>query len=296
MLLACLLAAAPPAAAQDWKEKYDRGDLAGALQVLQSLVFEAEPFSEAVDAAAALHLASYYMNGWLVERDPLVACGLLWSASAAAQMRQFNEPLSAAIGALQEKVCGPLGPERIGIAVQLAHCPNFGLSQVLDLGDGAWLEASREGFVVDRNGRRIESDIAAMPMTCAQHVLPLRASRLSAGPGRPERLIVEMFAWRSGTREGQRHRELSWMAWEVVAGVVAPVAAAALAEEPGSAWPMPPVPKDLRIVFAATPDGEWRYSVRTGSGEAKQGILRSYRDVLEAARQRLQRDGLTVER
>jgi hypothetical protein len=277
-------------ASQTWRERYDRGELFDALHQLQPLVFEAEPLGRDLDPMAALYLATYYMNGWGVERDPLVACGLLWSASFAAQTRPFNEPVSAAVMALQEKTCAGLSSGERDVASQLGHCPAIGLShQTVDLGDGMWLEASRKGFVVDRHGQRSESPLVMAPTTCAQHVLPLRARKLSppTGSPAPARQLVEIFSWIAGTREGERHRGLMWTVLEIVEGAVVFVAAEPLAEEPGSAWPLRPIPEMVKIGFSWMGDGQVHYAVLTAAGERKEGTLRPYEEVLRAAREQV---------
>jgi hypothetical protein len=66
----------PLAAADTWTTAYKRGDYATAATLLQRAVFE-HPGTQAPDPAALKQLALLYGDGKGVERDPVLACGLL---------------------------------------------------------------------------------------------------------------------------------------------------------------------------------------------------------------------------
>ncbi|HSL22287.1 MAG TPA: hypothetical protein VK886_12185 [Vicinamibacterales bacterium] len=286
--------------AQQWKELYDSGDVFRALPILQPLVFEAEPIQHDLDPMAPLYLATYYMNGWGVEKDPLFACGLGMAAQHAAHMRpRYPEPLRLAIDAFVEKTCSQLSGEDRSAAILVANCPNVGLrGQMLQLGNGSWLEITRKGFVIDYVEQPGETPLVLGPGGCAQHVLPARATSVPLPDGRA-RHFVELFAWVSGRQRddgtpgpgGQLGRALFWTVYEVVEGGIEPVGGTGVAQEPGSAWPAPPFPEKVRTTFRAIENGEVSCTVRDAAGKEKTEMLRSQADVILAIRARRKASG-----
>jgi hypothetical protein len=73
--------------------------------------------------------------------------------------------------------------------------------------------------------------------------------------------------------------------WEVVNGTILPSAAETVAHEPGSAWPLRPVPDLVQFEFRYAPGGEVEYNVVNAAGERTKGQLRAYDDLVKAARQ-----------
>lgn len=286
--LALVLFAAAPAQGQAWKDAYETGDVFRALDLLQPLVFEpTDPARHEleIDPMAPLYLATYYVNGWRVQKDPVMACGLTMLARRAADMRgRYPEPMKLAVQALEEKTCVLLSQDQQLDALMLGGCPNIGLAgQTVHLDDGGWVETTQRKFIVDQGGRRTEVEIS---MTCAQHVLPLRYRKLvppTGATGHP-RDLVQLFAWHSGIVKGERRRQLMWMAWEVVEGAIEPSAGEWVADQPGSAWPAQPVPELVQFEFRFTRAGEVEYLIVNAAGERKRGQLRPYDELLKAAR------------
>src|SRR6185436_3072496 len=105
-----VVTAVPLAAADTWSTAYKRGDYATAATLLQRAVFES-PGTQAPDPAALKQLALLYGDGKGVERDPVLACGLL-RAHAAATAGSRREPAAAkrSAAALVERYCGTLPP------------------------------------------------------------------------------------------------------------------------------------------------------------------------------------------
>lgn len=287
--LVLVLLAAAPAEAQRWKEAYETGDIFRALDMLQPLVFEPPDlahFERTLDPMAPLYLATYYVNGWRVQRDPVTACGLTMMARRAADMQgRYPEPMKLALGALEEKTCALLsGEQRLDALMIGGGCPNVGLAgQTVHLEGGGWVEITQRKFIVDQDGRRTEADIA---IPCAQHVLPARYRRLvplQGGAGHA-RDLVQLFAWYSGIVKGERRRHLMWSVWEVVDGAILPSAIEFIVDEPGSAWPVRPVPDLVQFEFRFQEGGEVEYVVVNAAGERRTGQLRTYEDLLKDAR------------
>jgi len=287
-LAAVMLAAPSVAGAQPWKDAYERGDVFRALDMLQPLVFEADTTAHVereLDPLAPLYLATYYVNGWRVRKDLVTACGLTMLARRAADMQARDpEPAKQAIEALDQRTCAVLSDQqRVDAMMVGGGCPNIGLAgQIVELEDGGWVEVLQRTFVVDRAGRRTEAEIA---LPCAQQVLPVRYRKLvpSSGSAGHPRELVQLFAWYSGMVKGERRRGLLWIVWEVVDGVMEPSAAEWVADEPGSAWPVHPVPDLVQFDFRFRRDGEVEYFVTNAAGERKRGELRRYADLVKAA-------------
>jgi hypothetical protein len=288
ILFAVLLAGAP-AGAQEWKQAYETGDVFRALDILQPLVFEAAGnprFEHDLDPMAPLYLATYYVNGWRVEKDPVIACGLAMLARNTANMQgRFPEPMKFALEAVEEKTCALLSAEqRLDALMAGGGCPNLGLAgQTVHLEGGGWVEITQRKFIVDQGGRRTEVEIS---MPCAQHVLPLRYRKLVPPPGSPghARDLVQMFAWYSGVSKGERSRGLMCTIWEVVDGTILRSAVETVADEPGSAWPLRPVPDLVQFEFKYAPSGEVEYNVVNAAGQRTKGDLRPYDDLVKEAR------------
>ena len=90
ILLAAILVVTtgvPLAAADTWTTAYKRGDYTTAATLLQRAVFE-HPGTQAPDPAALKQLALLYGDGKGVERDPVLACGLLRAHATATAGRQ----------------------------------------------------------------------------------------------------------------------------------------------------------------------------------------------------------------
>src|SRR5580765_5254871 len=100
----------PLAAADTWTTAYKRGDYATAATLLQRAVFE-HPGAQTPDPAALKQLALLYGDGKGVERDAVLACGLLRAhANATAGIK--GSP-TAADRALVNRYCAPLeAPQR----------------------------------------------------------------------------------------------------------------------------------------------------------------------------------------
>ena len=284
-----LMLAAAPANAQSWKTAYETGDIFRALDLLQPLVFEAIAFDRVpergLDPMAPLYLATYYVNGWRVEKDPVIACALVLTGRTAAEVQgRYPEPMTLALQALEEKTCAVLTSDQRADAMASHGCFNLGLAgQTVHLEGGGWVETTRQTFIVDQAGRRTEVPIS---MPCAQHVLPLRYRRLVAPAGKSghPRDIVQVFAWYSTVRNGELRRALMCTMWEVVDGTILSSASETLVDEPGSAWPQRPVPDLVQFDFRYTRGGEVEYHVVNAAGERQKGELRPYDDLIKAAR------------
>jgi hypothetical protein len=82
---------------------------------------------------------------------------------------------------------------------------------------------------------------------------------------------------------------LQWLAFEAVEGIIEPIGAATIVAEPGSTWPLRPVPDGATPAFRFDETGEVEYTFTDPTGERKKDMLRSYDDVLRSARERVKR-------
>lgn len=286
--VAIVLVAAVPAAAQPWKDAYERGDIFRALDMLEPLVFERDPMNDPkLDPMAPLYLATYFVNGWRVKADPVMACSLAFLAGRTAdEQGRYPKPLKLALAALEEKTCGTLNSEQRLDAYASVGCPNIGQAgQTIRFGDGSWVELTPRRAILDQPGRRTEVELGR---GCAQQVLPAWHRKLVPPPGAAghPRQLLELLAWYSSVVKGERRRTLHWTAWEVFDGALVPTAAEIVANEPGSAWPERPVPESVRFDFRFTGEGEVEYTFTTAAGERKRGALRPYDDVARSALRR----------
>src|SRR4029078_8205282 len=76
LVAGCLVGPATTAKAEPWAAAVKRGDFAAAATLLQRVVFE-PPRGARPDAAALRQLGLLYADGKGVDRDPVLACGLL---------------------------------------------------------------------------------------------------------------------------------------------------------------------------------------------------------------------------
>jgi hypothetical protein len=284
------LSLSAPAQGQDWKQSYESGDYFRALSILQPLVFESWFPQEPVDPLAPLYLSSFYANGWSVERDPVIACALVTHSHRMTMMKSFYpQAVKDAIMALVEKTCSVLSSEAAAAALAISTCPNHGLAgQSLQLSNG-WIEITHSKLIVDAAGKRNEwPRDESIGTLCAQHVLPIQVTQLRSPDGARTRQILQVFMWLSTRPNGEKWRALEWRTYEVVAGSVELMGGEILVGEPGSAWPVRPVPDGAspRLRFNAA--GEMEYTVTHPGGQRKTVMMMPHEHVLKKALARVQ--------
>lgn len=252
--------------ADSWKDAYQRGDYAAAATLLQRAVFEPAGNTRAVDIAALKHLALLYAEGKGVERDAVLACGLLRvHAVQATTAPRAGAAARKDAAALVERYCMPLTPAQRAAGFAAMSCPRVGMQRGARLAlEPDWtIQFNDRSATIARNGETREQPLPG-DLVCRSQVLLVRHSQLDAAGGRSPaaRHVVELVTLQSGWRAGAIVRALIWQLYEV-RGLSLDLAAVQRWEEPGSAWPAPPLPESLArgVSFALRGSGEIEYEI-----------------------------------
>ena len=247
----------PLAAADTWSTAYKRGDYTTAATLLQRAVFES-PAAQTPDPAALKQLALLYGDGKGVERDPVLACGLLRAhAAATAGSRRETAAAKRAAAALVERYCGTLLPLERAAAVSAVTCPRIGLKRgaTMALEPGLAIQFNDRSATITRYGEAREQPLAGGPL-CRTQVVRVRHTPLvpSQGSSAGLRHLIEFVTVQSAWRDGAVQREMVWQLYEV-RGLDLDLAAVQRWQEPGSAWPAPTLPDPLARGAAFTVRG-----------------------------------------
>jgi hypothetical protein len=263
-LVVLLLATAPVSAADSWGTAVKRGDYATAATLLHRQVFEPERQVKTPDPAALRQLALLYAEGKGVERDAVLACGLLRAHAIATNKVKRTAAATRATQALVERHCSPLSAAERASAFAAMTCPRIGLSrgEPIRLGRGWTIQFNDRSATITRDGQSREQ---ALPgdLLCRSQVLLTRQSTIEkfGSHGRP-RKVVEQVTVQSTWRGGVLTRDLVWQLYEV-RGLELDLAAVQRWQEPGSAWPAPSVPESLLrgVSFTVQGDGVIEYEI-----------------------------------
>jgi hypothetical protein len=259
-----------------WQAAYARGDFPTAGALLQALVFEhpqqlPQGSARYPDAEAIQTLARMYADGQGVPQDLLTACGLSNLASGAAVYQHGDrDARTAAIRRQVEAHCVPLTPAERRDAMQANRCFQLGPSpRVLVESPARRVELGRSGLTIVEHGRTRE--YALLPLVrCAQQVPEVRYARVAPPKGSKLRAreFVEIYAWHSSVRDGQRLRTLEWSAVELTGPSVALRARTVLERGEGSAWPARGVPdifsSPVKFAMHTSGDVRWQMAGRSG--------------------------------
>jgi hypothetical protein len=255
---------APVAAAETWNTAYKRGDYTTAATLLQRAVFE-HPGPQA-DPAAMKQLALLYGDGKGVERDPVLACGLLRAhAAATARGPKTTAAASRAATALVDRYCTALPAPQRAAALAAMACPRIGMKRgaILTLEPGWSIQFNDRSATIKRYGEEREQPLAGGPF-CRTQVRRVHHTPLVREPGSPGGLrhLIELVTMQSAWRNGVVHRELVWQLYEV-RGLELDLAGAQRWQEPGSAWPAPALPDMLAVgaTFSPRGSGEIDYEI-----------------------------------
>ena len=254
-----LATGAPLAGADTWTTAYKRGDYTTAATLLQRAVFE-HPGTQAADPAAIKQLGLLYGDGKGVERDPVLACGLLRAhatatATATKGASRGTPAAKRAAAALVDRYCAPLPAPQRAAAFAAVTCPRIGLKRgaPLTLEPGLAIQFNDRSATISRYGETREQPLAGGPLCRTQvvrvHHTPLRrrAIRRAAPP-------IEFVTVQSAWRNGAVNRETVWQLYEV-RGLELDLAAVQRWQEPGSAWPAAALPDPLARGAAFTVRG-----------------------------------------
>jgi hypothetical protein len=251
----------PLAAADTWTTAYKRGDFITAATLLQRAVFE-HPGTQAPDPAALKQLALLYGDGKGVERDPVLACGLL-RAHANATVA-VKGAAAAANRALVDRYCALLEAPQRAAAFAATACPRIGMKRgtTMTLEPGWAIRFNDRSATITRYGEAREQPLAD-PL-CRAQVLRVHHTPLVPAAGSPAGLrhLIELVTVQSAWHNGVVSRELVWQLYEV-RGLDLDLAAVQRWQEPGSAWPAPVLPEPLSrgAVFTVRRSGEIDYEI-----------------------------------
>jgi hypothetical protein len=254
----------PAPGAEPWATAIKRGDFTAAATLLQRVVFEpgrgARP-----DAAALKQLALLYVDGKGVERDPVLACGLFRAhAVAAASAPRATAPSKRTAQAIVDRYCSPLSAADRAAAFAAMSCPRVGLERgaTVALEPGWSIQFNDRSATIARNGQVREQPLAGNVL-CRSQVLLVRHSTLSASArSRDARHVIELVTLQSAWNKGSLSRETVWQLYEV-RGLALDLAAVQRWQEPGSAWPAPPLPDALAhgVNLSIQSTGEIEYMI-----------------------------------
>lgn len=250
-----LTTGAPLAGADTWNTAYKRGDYTTAATLLQRAVFE-HPETVAADPAAVRQLALLYGDGKGVERDPVLACGLLRAHAAATSDTKKTASAKRAAAALVERYCAALPVPQRAAALAAVTCPRIGLKRgtTVALEPGLAIQFNDRSAIITRHGETREQPLAGGPL-CRTQVVRVRHTPLVRGAGAPGlRHLIELVSVQSAWRNGAVNREMVWQLYEV-RGLDLDLAAVQRWQEPGSAWPAPALPEPLARGTAFTVRG-----------------------------------------
>jgi hypothetical protein len=238
---------APVAAADTWTTAVKRGDYATAATLLQRAVFE-QPSTQAPDPAAIRQLALLYGDGKGVDRDPVLACGLLRAhAIATAGRARGTAAARKAATELVERYCAPLPAVQRAAAFAAMSCPRIGLKRgaMITLEPGWSIQFNDRSATVTRYGETREQPLAG-DLLCRAQVMRVHHTPLTSASGSAAALrhLIEFVSIQSAWRNGAVNREIVWQLYEV-RGLELDLAAVQRWQEPGSAWPAPALPETL---------------------------------------------------
>jgi hypothetical protein len=240
-----LTGGAARAGADTWTAAYKRGDYKTAATLLQRTVFE-HPGTRAADPAAVKQLALLYGDGKGVERDPVLACGLLRAHAAATAATARGTAAKRAAAALVARYCGRLETPQRAAALAAVTCPSVGPKRAanLELEPGLAIQFNDRSATITRGAEAREQPLAGGPL-CRTQVVGVRHTPLVPTPGASERRhLIEFVTVQSAWRDGALNREMVWQLYEV-RGLDLDLAAVQRWQEPGSAWPAPALPDPL---------------------------------------------------
>jgi hypothetical protein len=252
---------AADATADAWSAALRRGAYAEAATLLQRAVFEPAPNAHGPDAAALKQLAELYADGKGVDRDGVLACGLARAHAIAAGRTARGVAATRTAQALVERHCHPLGAADRAAAFAAMSCPRIGLARHAPIAlEAGWsIQFNDRSATIVRGGQTREQ---ALPgdLVCRSQVLLTRHSAIDASdkprttPESPKGLrhVVEQVTVQSAWRAGTLTREIVWQLYEV-RGLELDLAAVQRWQEPGSAWPAPPLPEAIArgVTFSA---------------------------------------------
>lgn len=272
-LCAVLLMGAVVGAGETWGSAYKRGDYAAAAALLQQAVFELPPSARSADPAALKQLGLLYAEGKGVTADGVLACGLLRAhAAAIARTPRSTRAAIRAAQSLVERYCVPLTAAERAAAFAAMSCPRIGLDRDTPIVlDTDWsIRFKDRSVIIVRGGESREQPLPG-DLVCRSQVLLLRHSALEATdkqsadkhkrtPG--ARHVIEQVTVQSAWRGGVLTREIVWQLYEV-RGLTLDLAAVQRWQEPGSAWPAPPLPDALArgVSFVVRGTGEIDYTL-----------------------------------
>lgn len=249
-----------------WATAHKRGDVATAVMLLQRLVFE-PPGGARPDPAALKQLGLFYAAGTGVERDAVMACGLLRSHAIAIARKGGNAAAKRGAQAIVDKHCLALGPADRAAAFAAMTCPRVGLQRgaMVTLEPGWTVRFNDRSATVTRNGEAREQPLAG-DVLCRSQVMLVRHSTPRGG-----RHVLELVTLHSAWRGKTVTREIVWQLYDV-RGLSLDLAAVERWEEPGSAWPAPALPEALaRGVTFSVRDGAVDYTI--GEDPPRRGTL-----------------------
>ncbi len=267
------LAGAP----ETWNAALKRGDFPAAAMLLQRAVFEPAQGARGPDSAALKQLAQLYAEGKGVERDDVLACGLVRAhAAAAARGARLTATANRAMQALVEKYCGELPVADRASAFAAMSCPRIGLDRhaPIELETGWSIQFNDRSATIVKNG---QSRDQALPgdLVCRAQVLLTRHSKIEPSGRGKVRHVIEQVTVQSAWRNGTLTLDLVWQLYEI-RGLELDLAAVQRWQEPGSAWPAPPVPDAITrgVSFSAAAAGTIEYTIedtppRTGRIELR---------------------------
>lgn len=237
----------PLAAADTWSTAYKRGDYETAATLLHRAVFE-HPGAQAPDPAAVKQLALLYGDGKGVERDPILACGLLRAhAAATAGAPRGTAAARRAAAAIVDRYCAMLQAPQRAAAVAAATCPRIGLKRgaTMTLEPGLAIQFNDRSATITRHGETREQPLAGGPL-CGRQVIRVRHTPIAPAPGSSAGLrhVIEFVTVQSAWRNGAVSHDMVWQLYEV-RGLELDLAAVQRWREPGSAWPAPALPDPL---------------------------------------------------
>jgi hypothetical protein len=268
-----LTAGAARAGTDTWATAYKRGDYKTAATLLQRAVFE-HPQTQAVDPAAVKQLALLYGDGRGVERDPVLACGLLRAHSAATASASRGTVARRAAAALVERYCGKLEAPQHAAALAAVTCPRIGLKRgtSMELEPGLAIQFNDRSATITRGADAREQPLAGGPL-CRTQVAGVRHTPIEASPGSPARRhLIEFVTVQSAWRDGVVNREMVWQLYEV-RGLELDLAAVQRWPEAGSAWPTPALPDSLARGAAFTVRGSGQIDYEIADDPPRRGTV-----------------------
>jgi hypothetical protein len=206
-----LLAVPVPAAAQAWREAYERGDFPKAVALLEAAVFDATGIFP--EATATEALATLYFFGLGASQDRVLACSLFDLASRAARAQSYFGGPDVNLERRRDEACQLLGDDERDEASRLVGCPRFGPEpQAYMLEPGHSVEVSRKGIGIHFGG---EAYFHQLPDTrCGQRFGLVRYTRVDViGDSRH---FIELFSFFSHSADPRRQRPHLWQLLEIV--------------------------------------------------------------------------------